>query len=592
MACVATVVAGQSSSESRAAPRTSSWSQIVTPDFIVIGNVAGGELRRVLRELTRFRQTFARLFPKAVTDSPVPTYVVVLRDYQSFQRFEPRDSRGKRTGNVGGYFLLRPDANFIVFGTPRSNDETTLRTVFHEYTHYMVSRNVRSAVPMWLSEGLADFYSTFRGDYRGRTLLGAIPPERERTLKELTFVPLRDIVSPHDMETKWRWEKQIGMFYAESWALVHYVTVERQNPGPNALSTYLTSLARTGSQDQAFMAAFGVDVDGMDKELREYVRRVSLHAILIDLQVEQQAPDEAKPMLEADLNAVEGRLLLELGVPDEAERELTAALTQNPKHVAARIALANLRLSQDREDEAITALQEVVAAASDNGAAQYYLGTALERAWRHDEALAAFAKAIDLMPNNPSPWSGLNTTALALHRDAQAAAAIQNAMQIEWSPSYYWTQATEAMRLGRDDIAASSAGTYVQLRGNGEDASVYPLFIRAIAARRAGRSAEADAALALAEKGDINEPWTRSVLRFLQGRVEESTFLQLADNIGERTEAHTYIGFALALAGRGQDAMTHFRWVADRGAKGYTEYALARNELNRLKYEARATVRR
>ncbi len=50
-----------------------------------------------------------------------------------------------------------------------------------------------------------------------------------------------------------------------------------------------------------------------------------------------------------------------------------------------------------------------------------YLGAALERGWQHEDALASFAKAIDLDARQPSPWSGLNSAALALGRDSQAA---------------------------------------------------------------------------------------------------------------------------------------------------------------------------
>jgi tetratricopeptide (TPR) repeat protein len=587
--CIAFVVsaaaARQPQADPRTAPRSSSWRQIVTPDLVVAGTAPPGELKRLLRELTRFRQILGKLFPDPNGKSPVPLWVIVLRDQQAFNRFQPRDSRGKPQGNVGGYFMRQPDANFIVLGA--SSGEYALQAIFHEYTHYVVSRNVRTPVPMWLSEGLAEFYSTFRGDYRGRTLLGLMPPERGRVLRTSTFVPLRDIVSPRNLESMWRWETQIGVLYAESWALVHYITVERKNPVSSPLSTYLASFARTGNHDSAFQDAFGTDVAGMDKELREYVRRVSLPALTFDVQADLQAADDAQPMLEADANALEGRLLMQLEADDEAERELTAVLKRWPEHSVAQVSLARLRLNQDREDEAIAVLQQVIAAQPMDGAAHYYLGSALERAWRHEEAAAAFEKAIQLMPGNPAPWSGLNSAALGLRRDLQARAALQNAMQLEWSPSRYWTQALHAFRLGRDDVAASSAATYMELRGNGEDVSIYPLFVRALAAWRADRPNDAEAALALAEKGDTREPWTLSVLRYLQGRLEESQFLREAHSLGEQTEARTYVGFKLTLAGRQDEALTHFRWVAERGAKNYLEYELVKSELNRLKYGAK-----
>lgn len=562
-------------------PRNSSWHEIVTPDFIVTGNAPTGALRSTLVELTRFRDSLAKLFPQAVLTSPVPSYVVVLSDRNAFQKFAPRDSRGKTQENVGGYFTRSADANLIVLPASRGSD--SLETIFHEYTHYFVARNVHTAVPMWLNEGLADFYSTFRGDYCGKTLVGSIPAERWGALKSSTFLPLRDIVSPKDLESTWRWDRQIELFYAESWALVHYLIIGRQPSTPSPLNTYLTSLARTGDQDRAFREAFGTDVAGMEREVRAYVRVLNLNAMAFDFRADTKAASEIRSLSEADVNALEGRVLLEVNAFAEAERKLTQAIKQQPTHAAAQIALARLRLTQDREDEAIAALQRVVAANEADATAQYYLGVALGRAWRHEEALAAFAKAVRLTPRNPPFWTGMNAASLALGRDAQGAAALQNALQYEWSPSYYWNQGIEALRLGRDDVAATSIATYVSL-GADEDRSVYSLFVRAVAAWRAGHSDEAEAALALAEKADSRSEWTRSVLRYLQGRLDEAQFLRAARSAGEQTEAHTYIGFKQSIAGRADDAAGHFRWVSERGARNYLEYELARNELNRLKY--------
>ena len=581
VATAATVTGQQPGADVAPAQRNSSWREITTADFVVTGNASTGELKRTLGELTRFRDSLARLLPGALVRGPVPTYVVVMRDFDDFRRFQPRDASGKLQQNVGGYFSRGADANVIVL--PASRGDGSLQTIFHEYTHYFFSRNVRTPVPTWLNEGLADFYSTFRGDYRGKTLIGAAPGSRVAALRSSTFVPLRDIVAPKDLESTWRWERQIGMFYAESWALVHYIMVGRPSQVPNPLSTYLAAFAKSGNHDTAFTAAFGTTVDGMDKELREYVRRLTLPALTADIQVDKQT-EEAHSISEADMHALAGRLLLQAGAFDEAERELTPVVKQQPAHAASQIALARLRLTQDRDDEAIAALQQVVAANPKDGAAQYYLGAALERAWRHEESLAAFGKAIDLMPLNPAPWSGLNSAAIGLGRDSQAAAAVQNAMNVEWSPSYYWSQGIEALRLGRADLAAASLSTFLELRGMGEDQSVYPLFVRALAARRAGRPAEADAALMIAEKANPPQEWTRTVLRYLQGRLDDARFLREAGDIGEQTEARTYTGFRLALEGRDDEAVAHFRWVAERGAKTYLEYELARNELNRLKY--------
>ena len=65
---------------------------------------------------------------------------------------------------VAGYFIPLPEEHRIVMsGTGRR--EFTFYVIFHEYTHLLVDQNVRR-LPLWLHEGLAEFYSTFSGSER------------------------------------------------------------------------------------------------------------------------------------------------------------------------------------------------------------------------------------------------------------------------------------------------------------------------------------------------------------------------------------------------------------------------------------------
>jgi tetratricopeptide (TPR) repeat protein len=571
----------QKTERSNGSAMSDSWRQIRTPDLIVMGNASDGQLKSALRELTGFRTVLSTVLPGIRLTSSVPTYMVVLRDFRTFERFQPRDARGKRQANVGGYFSRLADANIMVFGATTA-EGLEYQTVFHEYTHYIVERNVHTHAPMWLNEGLAEFYSTFRREYQGRTVIGMPSGDRLRTIQGQTFMPLREVVAPRDLEEMWRWGNRISLFYSESWALVHYILIQRRNPVPKPFDVYLATLAKAGSQDDAFRAAFGTDVDGMDKELREYVRRVSFRGLFIDLQPDASSNASSEPMLEADVRQMQGRLLLELDVRDEAQRELDAALKLDPQHVAARISRARLMLAEDRDADAIDALQKVVADASTDASAHLYLGRALARAWRHEEAIAVLSRATRLNGENPSVWLALSEAALALNRDAQANAAFQVAYQLESKLGFHVTRANAAFRVGRNEVAAAAARTYIEQVGLGETNSAYIAFLAAIADWRSGHPDAATAILAAAEKAVQPGTWTSSVLRFLQGRIDEKQFLSMADDIGEKTEAHAYTGFKIDAAGRHDEALMHFRWVADQGAKNYTEYALVKGELARL----------
>jgi tetratricopeptide (TPR) repeat protein len=218
--------------------------------------------------------------------------------------------------------------------------------------------------------------------------------------------------------------------------------------------------------------------------------------------------------------------------------------------------------------------------------AQYYLGTALLHQWQGPGALAAFEQATKANANHPHAWLGLSAATLMMHRDAQSGAAFARALSIESNPEYYLDRAYIALRIGRNDVAAEAAQRYVESVGLAETSAQYAAFLGAVARRRAGHAAEADAVLAAAQSTVRQGAWTASVLEFLRGQLDASQLLDKAKTNGQRTEAHTYIGLTLNDASRREEAVEHLRWVVERGAKNYTEYALARNELARLRHDA------
>lgn len=562
---------------------SSSWRQILTEDLTIIGDASEYELREIVTELGAFRLAMTKLFPDIRLRAPVPTTIVVFKSNDAFNRYRPRDSRGKVQFNVGGYLTTQPEANFIVFGS--GGQDANHRYMFHEYAHFLIHLNARTPVPTWLDEGLAEFYSSFVSDYKGQGLLGKSVPDRWLALRRLAPMPLRQVVSPREQEQMWQSSDRVQMFYAESWALVHYLMIGRNNPSPNALGAYLSALARSASQDAAFREAFGVDIDAMDRELRAYGTRLILPALTVPRPVGATAP-RAALMREVDVLTVKGTLLTGTTATVEAEPMLRTALALDPTHAAARVALARLAIDSDRPADAIAALRPVVAEAPSNLAALYYLGLAQQQGWRHEEALATFDRAVRLNPEHARSWAGLSDAALALKRDPQANAALQQALHLESDLDIYIRHAQSALRLGRNDIAATAARAYVDRKGLGEEAAQYAAFLAAIAGWRDGQPADADAILLDAQRAIPQNGWTWSVLKFLQGASQPEQLLAAAKNALQRTEAHAYIGFKLDSGQRADEALVHFQWVAREGARNATEYTLVQNELARRRHAA------
>jgi tetratricopeptide (TPR) repeat protein len=472
----------------------------------------------------------------------------------------------------------------MVFGSGGRADSYPI--VFHEYAHYLVHLNSRAQLPIWLNEGLAEFYSTFEPDYKGRGLVGRPPTNRLRELRGVHWIPLREVVSPPDMEKLWRSNEQIALFYAEAWALVHYLIVARETPTRSPFDAYLKALARASSQDAAFVEAFGVNVNVMDRELQRYVKRYIFNGFSLPQSAGSVGPAMMEPVSEADVHQIQGQLLAGVGSVEEAEKELQVALEIDPMHVDSRVSMASLRIDQDRPDEAIELLSQVTEKMPDYVPALYHLGRARLYQWQAEGAVTAFERATKVNANHTHAWLGLSAAALMMNRDSQSRAALSQAMALEANPGHYYAHARTALRIGRNDVAAAAAHSYIDHVGLADSSAQYAAFLAAIAHWREGRPSEADAILATAQSAIASGTWAAVVLQFLRGQLDAEQLLAKAKTNGERTEAHTYVGFKQDIAGRHEEALTHFRWVAEQGARNYTEYSLARNELARLRHAA------
>src|SRR5262249_17246711 len=152
-----------------------------------------------------------------------------------------------------------PDANHIVLNGGSSSDP--LHTVYHEFTHYFVASNLADA-PLWFNEGLAECYSTFRADDR-EARIGEPVPEHLAFLRGQPLMPLPDLFAVGYATKDYHEGDRRGLFYAESWALVHYLLWDKPERHPQ-LVQFLGRLANGAPVAEAFGASFGTTYEKLE----------------------------------------------------------------------------------------------------------------------------------------------------------------------------------------------------------------------------------------------------------------------------------------------------------------------------------------
>jgi tetratricopeptide (TPR) repeat protein len=324
------------------------WTRVIGPHFVVSGDVRAEDAREVAILLEMFRDVFLRVLPGARDRSMLPPFVVVFGSDRAFTPYKP--TFDGKPAPVAGYTVHEPLTPLTALRLDDSRD--AFRTVFHEYAHVLYDT---PQAPFWVSEGVADYYSTatVSRDRQRVQLGGRIPAHLARLSRR--WIPLAQVLAasrggrpPGDVE----------MIYAESWALVHYLTRGTAAHGAQVLR-FLERVASGARELPAFEETIG-PVERVEAELRRYLRA----GMSPPEEVTLPAPAGLQPlrersMTQAEVDATVGRVLYHLQRDDEALQRIRSALALEPTLKEALTTLGLLRLRQHQPAEALEPFRAV-----------------------------------------------------------------------------------------------------------------------------------------------------------------------------------------------------------------------------------------
>lgn len=357
------------------------WQRLRTNNFTVISNAGQNDIKRVATQLEVFRSVLAQLLPRARISSPVPNTVFLFKDHHSFRPFKPK-YKGDTRDNVAGYFLPGWDENQIAL-TGEVRGINPFEVIFHEYVHYVVNNSVNNT-PVWLNEGLAEYYSTFTilDDEEGKIRIGAPIARHLITLRNQTPPPLSKLLAVNRSSPEYNESAKAGTFYAQSWALVHYL-LNGSKDGRRfpQLSDFLGRLAAGTPRDEAFKQAFQADYQTIEQELRQYVSKFAFRVMEGRASAATAGQDpktlQTEPLTEIESQVFLGNLQQRVGRAEEAAERLEKAMRVDATYAPGLVALATVRMRQDRPAEAESLINDAIKSDASNYLGHFYYGILL-----------------------------------------------------------------------------------------------------------------------------------------------------------------------------------------------------------------------
>ena len=246
------------------------WRHTRTENFEVLSAAPEKKTRELVMELEQFRASFIATFALRPAHEPRVT-VVLFNSDRLFTHYKP--TYQGRPKEVAGFFVAGTDEVVIALNTGASLDEEDdpAETIFHEYVHLLLhSRGLH--LPTWLNEGLAELFSTFR--LNKETVEYGRPKQLYVDLLNLTaMMPLPRLMAVTESSPDYNEEMRAGMFYAQSWALTHFLVCGEDRTNAARLGRFLETAGVSGTGPvETFRQIWGKDFDKLEQKLRTYLQ--------------------------------------------------------------------------------------------------------------------------------------------------------------------------------------------------------------------------------------------------------------------------------------------------------------------------------
>jgi tetratricopeptide (TPR) repeat protein len=383
------------------------WLDLSTEHFLVHTDLSAEQARASIATL---EQIHASLHQAAWQGTPAPRVrleIVLLRSLGELNQFMPRAVEGVTWSDQGGKQLIIAQAGQAsALYTVRGGDRIlkvnrAVRpdvTLAHEIAHALNNSFFRRQ-PLWLAEGMAEYLETVTYDAGSRRSTIGEPPgmlmarfnRRDRRPKPGILLADRRVVRTTD---------EVRAFYADSWALVHWLLNRR----PAEFNRFQQRLRQGEDPDAAWDAEIGARGADLDDAVAGYLDEIlrnggEYHLFSVEVPV-WDGQVRSAPMSDGEVHALWARVLRASPAAVPAARigaEVEEALRQDPLSPA----VLEVALPELPADERLQRARAAVAAHPDDWRAHALLADALEslpdRAAALEQAIARGPQSFELL---------------------------------------------------------------------------------------------------------------------------------------------------------------------------------------------------
>jgi tetratricopeptide (TPR) repeat protein len=354
---------------SLAREKQENWLEVRSAHFTVMTDANEKAGRRIADQFERMRSVFHTAFPKMSIETSAPIVVLATKDDKDFRALEPAAYLAKGQLKLGGLFLRAPDKNYILMRV-EAEGEHPYAVVYHEYTHLLLGKSA-DWLPLWLNEGLAQFYEN-TDIHEKDVALGQPSTESILLLRQSRLLPLTTLFTVDANSPYYHEENKGSIFYAESWALTHYLQVKDFQQKTHRVADYVQLLAEKIDPVTAASRAFG-DLKVLQSDLENSIRQQRFDYFKIQTTTEvDSASFKVQALSASRVDAVRADFLAYNDRVSDAKPLLERVLQEDPRNALAHETMGFLEFRAGHMEEARKWYQQAAGLDSQSYIAHYY----------------------------------------------------------------------------------------------------------------------------------------------------------------------------------------------------------------------------
>ena len=379
----------------QARDKAENWIEVRSPHFRIVTDSNEKQGRQIAGQFERMRSLVHVAFPQLQVDYGRPLVVLAVRDKREFQTLEPENLLGKGALQLNGLFVRTTEMNSVLMRLD-AEGSNPYAVVYHEYTHLMFSKAPN--IPLWLDEGMAQFYENTEL-YEKSAALGGANSRHVSLLLQNPQLPLRALFAVDETSPYYREKEKGSMFYAESWALVHYLLFRDYEYKTSKVNEYVSLLAQNVDAVTAAVQVFG-DLKKLQAALEHYIMQGSFNYFRTTaLAKVDDSSFQVEGVTAVDVEALKANVLAYNGRTAEARTLLDHVLQEDPTNVSAHETVTFLQIQEVRQAE--DSLRNAVRSNPSSADACDRLAVFLWTRRRDlEEARTLAVKAVSLEPGN------------------------------------------------------------------------------------------------------------------------------------------------------------------------------------------------